>query len=243
MTARFYVPDLEPISGVARLSRTESHHLVKVLRASVGDPIQVFDGRGIEWSARIEAMRPDGVEVSLLEPLPTLQPAVSITVAQAVLKSDGMDNVIRDCTMLGVVAFEPFIAARTTVKAASLAHAPERWRRIALSSAKQCGVARLPEIREVVGFEQWLGDRVAGPTFMLVEPAAANGSTTVRELAAQPALSQATLVVGPEGGWTEHERVRAVAAGCIPLSLGAMTLRAAAVPLAATAALLAIWAE
>jgi 16S rRNA (uracil1498-N3)-methyltransferase len=243
MTARFYVPDLDPAKGVARLSRTEAHHLVKVLRASTGQIIHVFDGRGVEWRARIDTARADGVDVSLLDAVATPQPAVSITLAQAVLKGDGMDDVIRDCTMVGVAVFQPLVATRTTVRSTALSHGPERWRRIALSSAKQCGAARLPQIRETAKFEAWLDERDAGPAFMLVEPAVTISSTTVRDLATRPVPPQATLIVGPEGGWTSHELDRAVRAGCDLLSLGPMTLRAATVPLAATAALLAIWSS
>jgi 16S rRNA (uracil1498-N3)-methyltransferase len=242
MAARFYVPDLKPASGVARLPTEEAHHLLKALRLEAGDIVGVFDGRGTEWRARVETASKAGVEVSLLEPVPSPRPAVDITLVQAVLKGEPMDDVVRDATMLGIAAIQPILSARTTVKAATMPSAVERWRRVALASAKQCGAARLPDIGDVTRFDEWLPQSLQG-AFLLVEPSIAVAPVTIRHLASAPVPSRAVLLVGPEGGWTEGEHQRATAAGCTPLSLGPMTLRAAAVPLAATAALLGIWSS
>ena len=76
MAARFYAPDLNPSQQVARLPADEAHHLVKVLRLGPGAIVGVFDGRGNEWRARVETAGRDGVEVSLLEPVPARRPTV-----------------------------------------------------------------------------------------------------------------------------------------------------------------------
>ena len=240
MAARFYVPDLKPSSRVATLPAEEAHHLVKVLRLDAGAIVGVFDGRGTEWRARVETASKAGVQVSLLQPVPLRHPSVDITLVQAVLKGEPMDEVVRDATMLGIAAIQPILSSRTTVKAAAMPTAVERWRRVALASAKQCGAARLPDIGAVLGFDQWLPESLQ-EAFILVEPSVADAPVTIRQLASASVPSRAVLLVGPEGGWTEEEHERARMAGCTPLSLGPMTLRAAAVPLAATAALLGIW--
>ena len=241
MPPRFYVPDLDPANAVARLPDDEAHHLVRVLRLAAGDRVAVFDGRGIEWLARVETAGRGGVEVSLLQPVVRRQPAVALTLVQAVLKGEPMDDVIRDCTMIGVAAVQPILAARSTVRTAMMASAPARWRRVALASAKQCGASRLPEIRDVVPFDEWIQQPPLQPALLLVEPSIAVAPLTGRQLALRPVPSQASLLVGPEGGWTAEERDGAADAGYAAFSLGPMTLRAAAVPLAATAILLAIW--
>jgi 16S rRNA (uracil1498-N3)-methyltransferase len=242
MLPRFYAPDLDPASGSARLSPDEAHHLTRVLRLVAGDIVTVFDGRGVEWRARVASASRETATLTLLDPVAARLPAVAITLVQAVIKGDAMEDVVRDSTMIGVAAIQPVISERTTVKRRALASACERWRRIALSSAKQCGTARLPEIFEPVQFDEWLPSRLPGPCYLLVEPGAPLPQTaTVRQLALSPAPSSALLLVGPEGGWTESEREAAVAAGATPLSLGPLTLRANAVALAAGAALLAAW--
>lgn len=243
MTARFYAPDLNPSQPVARLPADEAHHLVKVLRLEPGAIVGVFDGRGNEWRARVETAGRDGVGISLIEPVPSRRPAVDITLVQAVLKGEPMDDVVRDCTMVGVAAIQPVLTERTTVKTSVTLTAPDRWRRVALASAKQCGASRLPQIRDVVHFDDWLASGPFPSPFMLVEPSMAVGAVTLRVLASRPIPAHATLIVGPEGGWTEQERDRTLAAGSTPLSLGPMTLRAGTVPFAAAAALLAIWSE
>ena len=242
MAARFYVPDLKPSSGVAELPPDEAHHLTRVLRLESGAIVGVFDGRGTEWRARVETAGKAGVQVSLLEPAPSRRPAVDITLIQAVLKGEAMDDVVRDATMMGISAIQPILSSRTTVKAAAMPAAVERWRRVALASAKQCGAAKLPDIGDVINLEEWLPESLRD-AFILVEPSVAVAPVTIRQLAVAPVPSRALLLVGPEGGWTEEEHERATMAGCMPLSLGPMTLRAAAVPLAATAALLGIWSS
>ena len=242
MLPRFHAPDLDPATGQARLGPDEAHHLTRVLRLVAGDLVTVFDGRGVEWRARVQKASRESATLSLLEPVPSRVPKVAITLAQAVIKSESMEDVIRDSTMAGVAAIQPLISERTTVKRRGLDSASVRWRRIALASAKQCGAARLPEILDPSAFDDWLPESLPTHSYLLLEPDAASESmTTVRRLALEPPPAEAHLLVGPEGGWTARERDAAVSAGAIPLSLGPLTLRASAVALAASAALIAIW--
>jgi 16S rRNA (uracil1498-N3)-methyltransferase len=231
---RFYAPDLDPESGSARLGPDEAHHLTRVLRLVSGDIVTVFNGRGVEWRARVGRASREAATLHLLEPLVARMPHVAITLVQAVIKGNAMEDVVRDCTMIGVAAIQPVISERTTVKRRVLAAAYERWRRIALSSAKQCGTR----------FSEWMPAHLPEQSYFLIEPGASLPDvTTVRQLARVPAPSSALLVVGPEGGWTESERAGAMTAGALPLSLGPLTLRANAVALAAGAALISIWEE
>ena len=242
MAARFYAPDLDPSKQVPGFPPTRRITCSRCCRLAPGAIVGVFDGRGNEWRARVEVAGREAVEVSLLEPVTAQRPTVDITLVQAVLKGEAMDNVVRDSTMIGIAALQPVLTARTTVKTSVTMAAPERWRRIALASAKQCGAARLPAISEVMTFDAWL-QSASVPAFILVEPSTAAAPMKMRQLAARPVPSHATLIVGPEGGWTADERDRAIAAGCSPLSIGPMTLRADAVALAAAAILFAIWDE
>jgi 16S rRNA (uracil1498-N3)-methyltransferase len=239
---RFYDPDLDPESGSARLSPDEAHHLTRVLRLVAGDIVTVFNGRGVEWRARVNRASREAATLSLLEPVAARVPPVAITLVQAIIKGEAMEDIVRDSTMIGVAAIQPVISERTTVKRRALGVADDRWRRIALASAKQCGTARLPEIFQPTLFDQWLPPRLPEHSYLLIEPGTSLAEVrTVRQLALVPAPSSALLLVGPEGGWTESERDAAISAGAIPLSLGPLTLRANAVALAAGAALIAVW--
>jgi 16S rRNA (uracil1498-N3)-methyltransferase len=244
MRPRFFVPDLDPGQDRAVLSREEAHHLTRVLRLGAGDEVGVFDGQGREFRGRVSSTTRGAVTISLLEPLAaTAPPPVALTLVQAILKTDAMDQVVRDVTMTGVQAIQPVISGRTTVKIARLSKGLDRWRRIALASAKQCGRSTLPTLKEPVPFTNWLDGRGTDPAFLLTEPSLASGAVTVRQLVAKPIPPAASIVAGPEGGWTPEEYASALERGCVPLTLGGLTLRAEAAPLAAVAVLLGIWSE
>ena len=156
---RFLVPDLDPALGTVTLSPEESHHLVRVLRLSGNDPVVVFDGRGRQFAGRVERADRHRATVTLASELTsTPDHATPIALVQAVLKGDKMDDIVRDATMAGASRIVPVVAERSQVRFSSLrrGQVDERWRRVAIASAKQCGQARLPEIDPPRSFESWL---------------------------------------------------------------------------------------
>ncbi len=248
MHARFYAPDAHAPGDVIALPEDEAEHLVRVLRLKAGDALRVFNGRGHEFDATIEHAGKGGVRVRLggvTQPAP--EPRVAITLAQAVLKGDKMDDVVRDSTMLGVAAIQPIITARTEVTRASLIRGRrrERWERIAISSVKQCGRATVPRILEPMEFNQLI-EALAKmllplPGLMLVEPGATVETTPASELDLSPQRG-ATVLIGPEGGWTPDEVERG-ASVCRLITVGGRTLRADAMCVVALSAFFTMWRE
>jgi 16S rRNA (uracil1498-N3)-methyltransferase len=158
-----------------------------------------------------------------------------------------MDDVVRDAVMMGVAVIQPVITARTEVSMAVLERGRrlERWQRVAVSSAKQCGRAVVPDVLPPCGFGDLPGAlasmRLPSPALMLVEPSAAADVTPLGEM--DPAAPrEATVVVGPEGGWTPEE-LRTGGDAFRLVSLGGRTLRADAMVVVALAALLTKWGE
>jgi 16S rRNA (uracil1498-N3)-methyltransferase len=240
MLPRFFVPDL-PIDdprGEIPLPPDEARHLTRVLRLGAGDAIAVFDGRGREFRARVAAAARQAVSVRLEEPIqPAPEPSVRLTLAQAVLKPDAMDDVVRDATMLGAARIDPIVSAHVAVsdRALSGGRAVERWRRVAVASAKQCRRAVVPDVGDPRPLDVWLAAESHELGLILVEPAASDGNeVSLRSLAGRRAAS-AAMLVGPEGGWSAAERDAAIAAGFLPVTLGRLTLRADAVPVVAIA--------
>ena len=149
MVPRLYVPTLFPEARVLSLPADEAEHLVRVLRVKPGAAVRLFDGRGFECEARVSAVVRHEVTVEIGRSVtPAAECRVRVTLAQAVLKGDKIDDVIRDAVMMGVAAVQPLLTARTDVPPAAFARGGrlERWRRIAIASAKQCGRAVVPEI-------------------------------------------------------------------------------------------------
>lgn len=242
---RFFTPDAGRSGQTVDLPRGEAHQLAHVLRLRRGAPVRVFDGRGREFSARVETVGRSAVTVHTLEPhAPAREPAVRMRLALAILKGRATDTVVRDATMLGVTAIQPLQTARSRPAPEGAPAAVERWRAIAVSSAKQCGRAVVPEIAPAASFTRFAAAPDAGELrILLVEPVLPAPHESIRVLAGRAAPAAATIVVGPEGGWTDGEVDAAAAAGFMPLTLGARTLRADAAPAAAIAVLQHVWGD
>lgn len=248
MAPRFYAPAAEKAGDAVDLPEDEAGHLTRVLRLTAGAPVRIFNGRGQEFDAVVETAAKGRVRVRIgsAHPAPH-DPRVAVTLAQAVLKGDKMDDVVRDAVMMGVAAVQPIVTARTEVSLAALARARRRarWERIAIAAAKQCGRATVPPILEPRAFTVTVAAlgrlTLPGPGLMFVEPATAEGAQTLGELAAAPPR-ETTVVIGPEGGWEAEELDRA-AAVCRLVTLGSRTLRADAMAIVALAALYAVWKE
>jgi 16S rRNA (uracil1498-N3)-methyltransferase len=234
---RFLADDLDPARGEIALAPDESHHLARVLRLSAGDEVIVFDGRGTACRGRVVTPHHRHAAIRLLDPLPpSPPPRVPVVLVQGLLKGDRMDAVVRDATMAGAVRIVPVGTGRSQIKPAALerAHARARWLRVAVSSAKQCGRARLPAIDPPRSFDDWLAEPFDGVRLLFVEPEGADGTVAgLRSLLSGAAPNAVACLVGPEGGWSVEEREAAVRAGCVPVSLGPMTLRADAAGLVA----------
>src|ERR1044071_8552307 len=156
MHARFHAPDAERPGDVVTLPPDESEHLTRVLRLKAGAPVRAFNGRGGEFDAVVDRAGKDAVRIRVGSARTAVREAqVAVTLAQAVLKGDKMDAVVRDAVMMGVAAIQPVVTARSEVTLQSLIRGKrqERWARIAVSSAKQCGRAVVPVFLDPLDFE------------------------------------------------------------------------------------------
>jgi 16S rRNA (uracil1498-N3)-methyltransferase len=242
MVPRLYVPALEPRARRVELPENEAGHLRRVLRGKAGAAVRLFDGRGLEVAARVTWVDRAAVVAEIAGPVePAPEWGVRVTLAQAALKGDKLDDVIRDAVMMGVASIQPLVTSRTDVPASALAggRRVERWHRIAVSSAKQCGRAVVPPVPEARSLKACLGAPDAGTRLILLEPSAMPAGSDARPPAEAPAA--ATLLVGPEGGWAGDEVELAMAAGCRPFSLGPRTIRADAAALVALSVLQYLW--
>ena len=221
----------------------EAAHLTRVLRLKAGDAVRVFDGRGREWNAVISEIGKGRAAVRVGDAVePARESSVAIELAMAILKSDKMDDVVRDAVMLGVTRIIPMMTARTDITARAVTRSGRiaRWQRIAVASAKQCGRAVVPPVGEASEIREVVQRPSASTRLMLVEPASNAESQRLRDV---PQATHVTLVVGPEGGWDPEEIQAAAGAGIILATLGEQTLRADAVPLVALTAVRVLWGD
>lgn len=209
------------------LSSSQQHYLYRVLRLGAGQQFVALDGQGQQWIATLTA-QPDVAAIAPLA-LPSSATQAPITLAIALPKGSGFDDVVRQTTELGVSTLQPVISDRTL-------HQPnpkklERWQRIAAEATEQSERLLLPQILAPLPWRDYLKQSTTGHRWIC----AARGDAPHLLAAAQasdPAIP-AVIATGPEGGWTEAEVTGAIAAGFQPVSLGPHILRAVTAPLAA----------
>ena len=216
-----------------------AQHVGKALRLKTGDTITVFDGRGGEYDAILTRMDKEHVDVktAAFRDVERESP-VDVGLVQGLPEADKMDLIIQKSVELGVSWIQPIVCDRSVVRlsAERAARREAHWRRVAVAACEQSGRNRIPEVRPTLAFQSWIAEPAAAPRWLLTpsgEPLTGRAAP-VREL---------ELLVGPEGGLSERERDSALSQGGEPVSLGPRTLRAETAPLAALAAIHALWGD
>ena len=228
MTRRRWIAD-EVSGNHAALTGDHADHLVRVLRARVGQEFDIATGAVVR-RGRILSIAATRVEFELGEEVPAASPA-NVTLLLAIFKFDRMEWAIEKCTELGVARIVPVIARRTDAHlVAASAKRADRWRRLALQASEQSRRAAPPEI----GAAMKLKEATSLPGALRIVLAESENQTPLRD-ALTPAEDEILLAVGPEGGWTEDELQLFQEAGWIRASLGPTILRAETAAIAATA--------
>jgi len=242
MKHRLYLPDLTQTgkstqAGTSHeLEGENAHYLNRVLRLRVGAEIGLFDGMGREWRARLETSSAKQCSACLLELSREETAPTPLIVVQSWLKGAAMDNVVQKATELGATAIWLLQAERCNLKLDrrrldnKLAH----LNRVSISAAQQCETLWLPTLEQYDDLASVLTSLTGYRTILLApnEPTIQTGG--------EPESS--ALLVGPEGGWSEKERLLAEQTdGVMAAGLGELTLRAETAPLAALAAIRHSW--
>jgi 16S rRNA (uracil1498-N3)-methyltransferase len=214
------------------LDRVASKHLVKVLRLQAGAEVCVFDGCGTEIEGRIVRASAAGVEMALGARHRVPLPLVIITLLQAVPRGDRMDFIVQKTTELGVTRIVPVLSARGMVKPTP--GKIRRWRTIAQEAARQSGRGDVPDVAEVSTLDVALaGAAAAGGTRLVLWEE--ERALPLRQIFAQTPPMPVTLLVGPEGGFSQEEVERARLQGFRTVGLGARILRVETAALVAVA--------
>jgi 16S rRNA (uracil1498-N3)-methyltransferase len=214
-------------------------HLARVLRLGPGDPVTLFNGDGRDYAGRVLAA--DRQETRVLvegagEPEP--DPPLRVHLAIGISRGERMDLVIQKAVELGVASVRPLFTERSVVRLdaerGQRRHA--HWQGVLVAACEQCGRCRLPVLHPPVPLAGWL-PRIEG-SGLLLDPQA---ERSLRDLPV-PAVD-ITLLVGPEGGLSPEERARAARSSFVGVRLGPRILRTETAPLAALAAMQALWGD
>ena len=236
---RFHVPEAAPGARL-HLPEHTAHHAREVLRLRSGASVRVFNGRGAEFEARLDAVTRDEVVAHLgarVEPRP--ESGLELVLALSPLKGDHMEIVIQKATELGVSAIWPVITARTDAVArpALKGTRQDRWDKVASGAAEQCGRAVVPPVEPTVKLEELLRRPFEGARILFLETPGQS------PLATLPRPRSAILLIGPAGGWEANEADRLSRAGFVAAGLGPRILRAETAAIAAVTAAQVLWGD
>lgn len=233
---RVYVDTELHSGGMVELARETASHLVKVLRARSGDEVVLFDGRGTEFSAIIDAVRGARVTVAVgAARAVDRESPLHITLIQCVPRGDRMDFVVQKATELGVACIVPVLSQRSVVKldAAQAASKLLHWQAVAISACEQCGRNRLPRIETASPLLNFLGALPPAPNRnlrLVLEPEVEASAVAAR---AAEAVQSVEFAIGPEGGFAPEELEAFQLCGFTRIGLGPRVLRTETAAIAA----------
>lgn len=206
------------------LDAGQSNYVVNVLRMKAGDPILLFNGRDGEWRAEIVTAARKRCEVRATEKMRPQETGPDIVYAFAPLKRSRLDYMVQKATEMGVAALQPVMTAHTDAQRVKL----DRMRANVIEAAEQCGVLRVPDVKEPQKLAPWLDAHRQTPDRTLVFcDEAAPIADPIAALRAIPESTPTTVLIGPEGGFSDTERRSLMAhPGTVVLALGPRIMRA-----------------
>ncbi|MFE6908015.1 16S rRNA (uracil(1498)-N(3))-methyltransferase [Streptomyces erythrochromogenes] len=241
MTAPVFVVEEVPAGAEFVLDGPEGRHAVSVKRLNPGEQVVLTDGRGGWAEAVVKAAEgKDRLVVAVAGAGREEEPAVRITVVQALPKGDRGELAVETMTETGVDAIVPWQASRCITQwrgdrgAKSLA----KWRATAREAGKQSRRVRFPEVAEAMSTKQ-VAALLADADLAMVLHEDRDTPSQALATAELPAAGSVVLVVGPEGGVSPEELEVFAAAGAHPYRLGRSVLRTSTAGTAAAAVLLA----
>ena len=223
--SRFYVPPECVAGGKIMIRGGELHHARDVMRLAAGDAIVVFDGTGKEYHGIIQKIDKGQMTVTIKKTAERKSEGCRLILIQALPRSDKMDLIVEKATELGVERIIPVTTERTVARPDTKKEnlKVERWRKIALIAAKQCGRTTIPEVMPITGFEDSL--KALNDSEIKIIPCLYDDTKALKEVLRGREVGSAVIFIGPEGDFTKKEVEEAKAIGAIPVSFGREILR------------------
>jgi 16S rRNA (uracil1498-N3)-methyltransferase len=220
MSDRFY--SAEPIATErVLLEGPEAHHLLHVMRASVGERVTLFDGSGAEFAAEVVSCGRADVELRVVDQrVVDRELPFKFVVGVSLPKGDRQKWLVEKLTELGVTRLVPLAVERGVAQ--PTASAIGRLERAVAEACKQCGRNRLMEIAKPQAWDEWIlhDEREEASRRIVAHP----GGQGLRDVDFSAPLPT-QLSIGPEGGFTDGEVAAAAAAGWQAVDLGPRLLR------------------
>ena len=224
--SRFYVSPERIKNNLIHIVGREAHHIIDVMRLKETDSVVVFDGTGAEYTGFIKDKSAKKVTVEIVKTKkPILKRRAEITLVQAIPKKAKMDYIVEKATELGVSAIIPIISERTVIRLEDERRRSkvERWKKIAISAAKQCGRADVPLVQDVQKF-YFVLDKVNNYDVTLLA-CLSEEAEKINEALDNFETGRIILFIGPEGDFTPEEITMAKRTSARFITLGDLVLK------------------
>lgn len=237
---RIYTPQSLTTGQITELEADASHHLTQVLRLRPGKQVILFNGDGHEYIAQLLEVGKRSARLQLLRCSEReFEPQLCIHLGLGLSRGERMDFAVQKSVELGVHTITPLLTERCTVKLSPrrMDKRLRHWRAVVVSACEQSGRCRLPRLSETASLAQWLKTAETEGGILLD-----HRSPRSLDQLPRPA-TRVNLLIGPEGGLAEGERLQAERGGFVATRLGPRVLRTETAPLAAIAALQMLWGD
>lgn len=238
-TPRIYTPNTLNLNQATQLTEQAAIHIGRVLRMAINDDVRLFNGDGHEYLARIAAISKKTIELTPYQMSEADQPLpLGIHLGQVISKGDRMDFTLQKATELGVSQITPLISERCDVrlKGDRLEKKMQHWHKVVEAACEQCGRNRLPALLPAVHLNEWL-PTVDSQCRLMLHP------HQTEPLADRQPPSSLSLLVGPEGGFSDAETALARQYEFDGLRLGPRILRTETAALTALSVVQYQWGD
>ena len=204
----------------------DARHISRSLRMRAGEHLVLCDGDGTDYDCIICTVSPDAVLLSVVGSASTAaEPPYKTTVYQALVRGERFDTVVQKSVECGAARIVPYSAERSTVRISpsDAERKRQRWQRIADEAAKQCGRGMLPEVTAPVTFSEAVAAAASADVSLFCYELS---RIPLREvLTEKHSPETVSVMIGPEGGFSESEASDARNSGLAEVSLGRRILR------------------
>jgi 16S rRNA (uracil1498-N3)-methyltransferase len=232
---RLFIPNSLVAHTSVAVSPEQARYLALVMRRSVGDEVQVFNGRDGEWLARVQSITKRAVSLEFIEQTKTQPSASQLELAIAMVKRSPLETIVEKATELGVGRIQLLSTKRTNSDHSNL----NRLALIATEAAEQCGRMDVPEVKPPMGLSDWLNGLAEQQKLLFCdETGGAAAASVLQDLSDHSRSAAWSILIGPEGGFDPWERSEILSCpGSFGVSLGPRILRADTAAIAA----LSLW--
>jgi 16S rRNA (uracil1498-N3)-methyltransferase len=225
----FLLPGAQLHPSIAVLDARESAHLVRVLRARLGSRVELLDGAGQIYQAKVEVADPRAVQLSLVDCHSVAAQNPPIQLVQSIPKGKAMDLILRMATEIGVESIQPVFTSHGEVQlsAARLETKQDKWALQLVEACKQCGLPYRPQLLAPQRFEAAMAAKARSGTVLRLVASLESGSQALYTCLQQAQqVDSIVIAVGPEGDFSAEEYAQLRSAGFQPVRLGQQVLRA-----------------